>query len=691
MRKPMISTGCGILALLLVLPLLCGATTYYVRTDGNDGNDGLTNTPAGAKATFIAGMIGMADGDTLVFAPGIYDSSVATYSVFRSNVTFRGSDAVNRPVLAKLGLTVASTANGVTFENLVFDGAHTMVDLFYLENGSQNVTLRNCELRDPSLVNAVDNLRHGLIRIDGCNTLLLEDCRLAVYGNIDIGNRIHMLIAQYDTLNAGFSNTNWTVRNTEFYGDRTVLTDADCAAIYLWHNVSGFLIEGCTFGMVGEALRIVSTDPLETARVYSGLTMRNNGIIRVEMLNAVYLGSNNVYRDFLFEGNLLTNAEDSGIYLPGAGTAVADGFEVSGNAFEDVGYDDTGTDRAITMDEVVINPSSGKRVVIRNNRFVRPSVGADECIWLNLAGSDVEISDNEFGNYQGTCLLVDGAESLSPMGTLSNVQIVGNAHQAAPATAIAIRCFSEMVNGLSVENNSVVGAGGSGIEIRDASGANALIRNNSITGAQQGIRVAAPGVTITYNDIFDSANAAGAGILLNQYDAPSDVDNCLIAWNVVAGNQNCGILLDPALAANSQNVSVMNNTVVSNVTSGIRVGLDGCHVWNNIIAFHSGTGLSFEATTPGAIGYNLLFNALSGGSDYSGFVSTPLTGDLIANPMFESPLTRNFHLRAASPAIGAGAARMGGTGFIANGSDLGALPTHVQNLSVPPSSWSLYR
>ncbi|MBE7558637.1 right-handed parallel beta-helix repeat-containing protein [bacterium] len=689
MQKRTMTTGCAILALLLALPLLCGATTYYVRTDGNDGNDGLTNTPAGAKATF-QNLLAMGDGDTVVFAPGTYDSGGATHLIFRVNVTFRGSDAVNRAVLRNLTLNLTSTANGVTFENLVLDGAYSVPDVFALDNGCSNITLRNCEVRDPSLVNVADALRHGLMVIQGCTNLLVENCRFAVNANADIGNRIHMFIAHYDPFNANV-NANWTVRNTAFYATRTVSTDADCAAIYLWHNVSNFLVEGCTFETVAEVMRIVSTDAGDPPRVYSGFTFRNNGIQRVEALHAIYMGSNSVYENFVIRNNYVTNAEDSFIHVPGGGTAVVDGLELSGNVLVDVGYNNDGTDRALTMDEVRINPTPGRRVVIRDNRFVRPSVGADECVWLNLAGAGVDIINNRLGNYTSTALLIDGAESLTPNGALSDVAVTDNVFPNANGIALAVRGLSESVGGVVMERNVVQAAGGSGIEIRSTLGAGGVIRNNTISNAAtQGIRVAAPGVLIAYNDVFDSGNASGAGILLNQYSNPSDVSNCIVSYNICAGNQSYGISLDTVLAATSQNVTVMNNTMASNVNGGIRVGLNNCHVWNNIIAFHSGTGLAFQATTPGAIGYNLLYNVLTGGADYSGFVSTPLAGDVLANPQFENFAARDYHLRASSPAIGAGAARSGAN-LVANGSDLGALPTQAQNLSLPTSHWTLYR
>ena len=692
MQKRTIPTWCTVLAMLLILPLLCGAATIYVRTDGNDTNDGLSNTPAGAKATFIGALFASGNNDTVVFAPGTYDAGGTTYGLSRANAIFRGSDPGNRAVLANMGVGINSDANGITFENLVFDGVHSVTDIFVLANGSQGLTLRNCELRDPVVINEADALRHGLISIEGTDNLTIEDCLLVIDANANVGNRVHMMIAQHDDFAVGFSNTNWTIRDTEFNATRLGGdTGSNCAAIYLWQDVSGFLIEGCTFGTVAESMRIVSTNIAEPPRTYSGFTWRNNSILRVEALNVFYMGSNSVYRDFVFQDNYVTNAEDTVIYVPGGGTAVVDGLEVSGNVFEDIGYDDTGTDRAISMDEVIINTTPGKKVVIRNNRFVRPSVGADECMWLNLAGPNLEITDNEFGNYQATFMLVDGAESLTPVGALSNVQILNNLVTDAPSVGLAIRCLSETVSNVVIDNNSMMDVVGNAIEIRAASAPNARIRNNTLTRCARGIQCAAPGAIISRNDVFDSQ--VGSSILLGVYTASSsDVSNGVVTYNICAGAQaGFGIALDPSLVGVSQNVTVANNTVVSNSLGGIRVALPGCHVYNNIIAFHPSVGLSFEATTPGAIGYNLLFNTLTGGTDYFGFVSTPLPGDVLANPQFENLAGRNYHLRPNSAAIGAGGAHTGGANLVANGSDLGALPTQVQNLSVRESDWMLYR
>ncbi|MCC6684282.1 MAG: hypothetical protein IT247_04350, partial [Bacteroidia bacterium] len=48
---------------------------YYVRSDGNDGNAGNSNTPAGAKATLSAAVSVASAGDIIQIGPGSFSGT----------------------------------------------------------------------------------------------------------------------------------------------------------------------------------------------------------------------------------------------------------------------------------------------------------------------------------------------------------------------------------------------------------------------------------------------------------------------------------------------------------------------------------------------------------------------------------------------------------------------------------------
>lgn len=83
-----------ILALLLSCSL-AGATTYYVRTDGNNSNTGLTDSAGGAWLTIQKAANVMAAGDTTIVGNGTFSEIVITKTngTAGNPVTFRGSGA----------------------------------------------------------------------------------------------------------------------------------------------------------------------------------------------------------------------------------------------------------------------------------------------------------------------------------------------------------------------------------------------------------------------------------------------------------------------------------------------------------------------------------------------------------------------------------------------------------------------
>ncbi len=686
-----------IAAMVLVLGGMCGAKTIYVRTDGNDSNDGLTDTTGGAKLTFLGATLAAAGGDTIQFAPGTYNEGGQTRIVFFNDLTYRSGNPNQKAVLSTLAVRISASVSGLTFQDLIFDNGFTHREVFYVENGGANLTLRGCEFRNPLL--AIDSpaadARRGLLMVEGCNSLLVEDCKFSILANVNIPVNVWCLANLRDVLHVGFASSNWTVRNSEFLVQRDAgqTTDVDGGGLLFHEAIANVLVEGCTFTTVFESFRIENSDIGDLPRAFTNVTFRNNGIANTVTSNALYLGSLNVYTDMSIRDNLFTAVEDTAIWLEGGGSAVVDGMEIVGNDLRDVGYNGQGTDQAVRIDDALINPTAGKKVSIRNNSIRRPNAGGDECLWLNAAGPGLEVVANVIENYNGSPMLVDGSEKNVGTGALLSPVVNDNVILSGGNTGILVRVASEAVDGLVIENNQLSNVTPIGINIRNASATNLLLRLNTLTGNNVGMRVSAPGAVVTQNSVFTCSDPAGGGILLEQSTvagAPSGAAGSIVSFNVLAANRNYGILLSTALQSAGANARIFNNTLVSNVSNGILIGINGCHVYNNIIALHPGIGLQLSAPTPGTIGYNLLYNQVVGGANYSGFTTTPLAGDISADPRFQNASMRDYHLQSNSPAIGAGAALVGGN-LSADGSDMGAFPTSTVSAGVDLSEWSLYR
>lgn len=688
-------TALFLVALLLAGAGLSGAATIYVRTDGNDANTGQTDTPAGAKATFLGAMLAATGGDVIQFAPGTYDDAGSVRTVFASDLTFRSASPANRAVLRSMGVRLAATAVGTVFENLVLDNNFSHREAFVIEYGISNVTLRNVEFRNPSLTTDALEDRRGLVMVQGCNGLLVENCQFVIQANTLIPVYTFCLGNLRDHLFFGFTSSNWTVRDSNFLviPDPAYPTNVNGGGITFNESIANVLIEGCTFETVSECVRVETTLDTDAPRFFPNFVFRDNGIRDSLWDDGLWFGSNNVYTDLVIENNLIAAVEDSGVWMEGGGTAVLDGCTIVGNVMLDVGYQDQGTDNAIRMDDLLINPTPGKKVSILNNVFTRPNVGADEGLWINLKGSGLEIAGNVFSNYQSFAMLIDGSEKNVGEGALEGALINGNVILNSNDTAVLLRTNSEPVHNVLIEANDFRNSTPWTIHVRHAAATGTVVRLNTFRDNAVAVRSAAP-VVVTRNDVFGSTSVTAAGLYFDTSVAgagvTSDISGSVISYNVLASNRNYAILLSANLAATSTNVRVFNNTVVGNITNGILVGLNNSHVYNNIIALHTGTGLNFQGTTPGAIGYNLLYNQLVGGTNYAGFAATPLPGDLSADPRFVDAPNRDYRLQANSPAIGAGAAQVGGN-LLADGSDMGAYPTQTLSTAVRVSGWELYR
>lgn len=116
----------GVASVLFPGPV--GATTYYVRTDGNDGNDGLSNDAGGAWQTIDHAADSVSAGDVIRVQTGVYEERV-TPGVNGSSVTERvtfvadgevimcGWDITDGSYLRIIGFTMDSDEGSCSMSN----------------------------------------------------------------------------------------------------------------------------------------------------------------------------------------------------------------------------------------------------------------------------------------------------------------------------------------------------------------------------------------------------------------------------------------------------------------------------------------------------------------------------------------------------------------------------------------------
>jgi parallel beta-helix repeat protein len=155
------------------------------------------------------------------------------------------------------------------------------------------------------------------------------------------------------------------------------------------------------------------------------------------------------------------------------------------------------------------------------------------------------------------------------------------------------------------------------------------------------------------NDEDGIAPEGGTGIIISECITYSnDGDGIHIkggsatVTNCVAYSNGQGIHI-----SSSSGVVVVNNTVVDNSQDDIDMNdQSNLTVVNNIISDNGDNGLD-EPGSSSTCDYNLLYD--NSGGNYDGV--SPGAHDIVANPLFKDPASRDYHLTASSPARNAGA------------------------------------
>jgi hypothetical protein len=132
------------IAVLLLSSAVAHGATYYVRTDGNNGNDGLSNTTAGAWLTMNWAGAQVSAGDVVRVQAGTYSERVspavsgtsASPITFVADgaVTFCGMDISNKNYLRVIGFAIVTDAGTCTKSNRAVDVSGTNTGLEFWNN-----------------------------------------------------------------------------------------------------------------------------------------------------------------------------------------------------------------------------------------------------------------------------------------------------------------------------------------------------------------------------------------------------------------------------------------------------------------------------------------------------------------------------------------------------------------------------
>lgn len=202
-------------------------TTYYVKTDGNDGLDGLSW--ANAWLTVNKAATTATASDTVIYADGTYDlgTGQATWnSGSAGNVITH--QAFNRRLAAweqsAIGTCVTLDAESyIAFQDLVIQGdnVHEQTALVRIRDGSHHIALDDCELGESSEAD------YGLF-IRTCDDITIDNCEIhpnnGANGKLD---GIHVRLTCNDII----------IRDTEVYHcDHEAISVTGC---------DGLLIDNC--------------------------------------------------------------------------------------------------------------------------------------------------------------------------------------------------------------------------------------------------------------------------------------------------------------------------------------------------------------------------------------------------------------------------------------------------------------
>lgn len=651
------------------------ATTYYVKTTGNDSNSG-TSSSAAFKTITKAAQVAAA-GDTVYVGGGTYANAVAvtndgtsgspikfiadtagTYTGVSGTVTLSPNNAwvvQNDNYIQIIGFTFTGD-NAVLWETsvggLLQDCEITTSQEAIKVNGA-TLTVQSCNIHDNAqegiyvlgasnltvLNTTIANSALQGININAATTITLEDCSIYSCG------RQGVYVDQNNTTDT--------------------LTMRRCV---IWYNsyegvgaegVGQVTLENCFVAVNGEE-GIYASANTPVVRVYhcdvvyngkdgvrrdNGTTTITNSILAWNGFYGLRGTSTHTYN--LFYGN--SSGHVSGTTVQ-ASEKTVDPLFVSSSDLHLQGSSpcvDAGTNVGLTTDYEGSSRPQGSGYDIGcyeseasgngsgpYNYFVR-ATGNDanhgrsasaafrtitKAATVAAAGDKVYVGA---GTFSGDVDITNDGTSTSPIQFLADSS--GAKTGDAGNVILSGRFRASSDNYIQISGFKITNATASAIGVTWSNSVGGVIENCEIYGCtSEGIFVdVGSNVTISRSTI---RNNGGEGIDVN---STATIVNCLLINNTRSGIE----------ANTSASVTVQHCTAAYNSIDGFERNSGTMSVVNSISAFNTGSGFMGTITHTYSCAYG-------NGTNYTG--SSAGTGDIQANPKFQA--SGNYHLQSVSPA-----------------------------------------
>ena len=415
----MVRRGLTTLLLILLFPSLLFATTYYVRTDGDDSNSGTGFKPSQAWKTISKAAASLNAGDTVYVAPGVYMETVepeqSGLSKAERTCYIGDNEASNFPDLSP-GKVILNGESERTYGFHLYDNDYITVQGFAIRNHLHyGVRLQNTS----DYARIIHNVTH-----DNNGGILLDDSSYCQISH----NTVRSNQGKDDGIGVKSGSTHATVSDNHVYNNRN-------DGIVFWDNADNAIVRAnlCHNNGAGIIFQLSSS-----ADIYNNISYQNGGNILIIGSDAARIYNNTCYYS-IYSIAIVESSSSTILFNNISWSGGADNYAIVVSSDSKVGFqsdynDFYATEKAILgvwdaiidADEHVIiggtycpslvdwqKNTGGDENSISSDPLFISTISGEENLHLNVSSPCIDKGTSSFSGYNVPPLDFDGEPRIS--------------------------------------------------------------------------------------------------------------------------------------------------------------------------------------------------------------------------------------------------------------------------------------